>query len=73
MTVFAKAHSCGNSILINYSEIAPAHKSGVVVAGKGKRVEAFKPAVIGVASFLGFSDGNHGLVGAFKSKLKEYE
>jgi hypothetical protein len=59
VTMFAKPLPCLNAILIDHPQITPAHKLGIAVTGKRKRVKAFQPAVIGIAAVLGFSESEH--------------
>ena len=49
-----------NAVFVDHPQIAPAHPARVVVFGKGKQVPAVKPAVAGMAAFMGTSNGKHG-------------
>ena len=64
MAMLTKTHSCSHAILINDAQISPSHKLGVMVASKRKGVKALEPAMVGIASILGFSQNYHGFKAA---------
>jgi len=61
VTVRAKARARRNAVFVDDAQITPTHELGVVVAGERKAVERLEPAVIGIASVLGFANGQHGV------------
>ena len=55
----AKACAGRDAVFIDHTQVAPTHVVCVMVASKAKRVIALEPAVIGVATVLGFAKGDH--------------
>src|SRR3546814_9453215 len=50
-----------HAILVDHSQRPPMHVLGVVVVGEREAVPGVEPAVIGVATFMCGTQGDHGL------------
>ena len=59
MGVLAEAGARLDVVFVDDAQIAPAHAGRIVVVGKGKRMFADQPAMVGVAAFGGFDQVQH--------------
>jgi hypothetical protein len=62
VAVRAEAGAGRDAVLVDDAQVAPTHVLGVVVVGEREAVVRVQPAVVGMASFLGAADGQHGEV-----------
>mgnify|MGYP001370627802 CR=1 FL=1 len=59
VAVRAKTRSRGDAVFIDDAQVRITHVLRVVIVGKRKAVKALQPAVVGVASIVGFPQGDH--------------
>ena len=57
-----KASARRNAVFVDDAQVAIAHEARVVVARKRKAVKRPQPAVVGIASILGFAQCQHGVL-----------
>jgi len=59
MRMCPKATAARDGVVTHDPQAAKAHPARVLVLGKGKGVTRAQPAMVGVASFIGFSNRHH--------------
>ena len=59
VAMFAEATTCRHAILVDHAQRSPMHVLVIVVTGEGKAVPGIQPAVVGMATFAGRSQGDH--------------
>jgi hypothetical protein len=62
MAVRTEARAGRDAVFVDDAQVAPAHVGRVDILGKREAVIRLEPAVIGMASCLGFAKGQHGVL-----------
>jgi len=62
VAVCAEASAGGDAVFVDDTQITHAHVAGVVVVGEAEAMETLEPAVVGITTFGGLAQGDHGAV-----------